>query len=198
MMAAILERVGYSSGMKNALALTLLSLVLGGAAAGQPPTPPPTPRTPPKGPIGILAPPPVAQEQKVPFDQAAALAQLRTQIAGHEKEPAETVFKDIKLLRGIPAENVLRIMEFGYSRSLGVSCVKCHTPADWSSDAKPEKEITRKMAALAADVSKTITAYPERKGEKEAAVVNCTTCHRGHVKPATSLDPVPPAPQPGP
>ena len=184
--------------MKNVLALTVLSLVLGGAAAGQPPAPPPTPRTPPKGPIGILAPRPVAEEQRIPFDQAAALAQLRTQIAGHEKEPAETVFKDIKLLRGVPAENLLRIMEFGYSRSLGVSCVKCHTPADWSSDAKPEKEITRKMAALAADVSKAITDYPERKGEKEAAVVNCTTCHRGHVHPATSLDPVPPAPQPGP
>ena len=92
--------------MKNTLALTLLSLVLGGAAAGQPPTPPPTPRTPPKGPIGILAQPPVPEQQKVPFDQAAALAQLRAQIAGHEKEPAETVFKDIKLLRGVPAENL--------------------------------------------------------------------------------------------
>jgi len=179
--------------MKNILALTLLSLVLGGAAAGQPPTPPPTPRTPPKGPIGILGQPPVPEQQKVPFDQAAALAQLRAQIAGHEKEPAETVFKDIKLLRGVPAENLLRIMEFGYSRSLGVSCVKCHNPADWSSDAKPNKEITRRMAALAADVSKTITAYPERKDE-EPAVVNCTTCHRGHSHPATSLDPVPPVP----
>ncbi|HEV7670758.1 MAG TPA: photosynthetic reaction center cytochrome c subunit family protein [Thermoanaerobaculia bacterium] len=189
--------------MKNAFALTLLSLVLGGAAAGQPPTPPP----PPPSVKGILAPPPIAVEQPIPFDQAAALAQLRTQIAGHEKEPAETVFKNIKLLRGVPAENVLRIMEFGYARSLGVSCVKCHTPADWSSDAKPNKEITRRMAALAADVSKTITAYPERKDE-EPAVVNCTTCHRGKSHPATSLDPpptpvtppappTPPTPQPG-
>ncbi|HXU32096.1 MAG TPA: photosynthetic reaction center cytochrome c subunit family protein [Thermoanaerobaculia bacterium] len=184
--------------MKNALALTLFSLVLGGAAAGQPPTPPSTPPATPPTPKGILAPPPVPEPQKIPFDQAAALAQLRIQIAGHEKEPAETVFKNIKLLRGVPAENVLRIMEFGYARSLGTTCVKCHTPADWSSDAKPNKVITRRMAALAADVSKTITEYPERKDEKEAAVVNCTTCHRGRSHPATSLDPEPPrTPQPG-
>ncbi len=186
--------------MKNALALTLFSLVLGGAAAGQPPTPPPPP-APPAAPSemkGMLAPPPISEPQKIPFDQEAALAQLRAQIAGHEKEPAEKVFKDIKLLRGVPAENLLRIMEFGYSRSLGATCVKCHTPADWSSDAKPNKEITRRMAALAADVSKTITAYPERKDEEEPAVVNCTTCHRGHSHPATSLDPAPPpTPQPG-
>lgn len=192
--------------MKNALALALFSLLLGGAAAGLPPgssscptcsdSAPPAPPAPPAGTKGMLAPPPVPQEQKIPFDQEGALSQLRAQIAGREKEPAEKVFKNIKLLRGVPAENLLRIMEFGYSRSLGATCVKCHTPADWSSDAKPNKEITRKMAALAADVSKTITDYPERKDE-EPAVVNCTTCHRGHSHPATSLDPPPPAPQPG-
>ncbi len=182
--------------MRNAFGLTILSLILGGAAAGQPPSQPPAPPTPPKAPVGIPAPPPIEDHQQIAFDQAAALADLRTRIAGHEKEPAETVFKNIKLLRGVPAENVLRIMEFGYSRSLGVTCMKCHTPADWASDAKPNKEITRRMAALAADVSKTITAYPERKDE-EPAVVNCTTCHRGHSHPATSLDPPAPAKQPG-
>ncbi len=179
--------------MKNPIGLALLSLLLGGAAAGQPPAPP---SAPPSGTKGMLAPAPIAEEQPIVFDQAAALAQLRTQIAGHEKEPAETVFKNIKLLRGVPAGSVLKIMEFGYARSLGVSCVHCHTPADWSSDAKPQKPITRQMAVLAGEVSKTIAGYPERKGEP--ATVNCTTCHRGQVKPALSLDPPPPARQPGP
>lgn len=182
--------------LKNALALTLLSLVLGGAATGQPPTPPPSPPPPPAPPKSMLAPPPIAEEQPITFDQAAALAQLRTQIAGREKEPAETVFKNIRRFKGVPAGRVLAIMEFGYARSLGVTCVHCHTPADWSSDAKPQKAITRRMADLAAEVSKTITGFPEREGEP--AMVNCTTCHRGQVKPALDLGPVPPTPQPGP
>ena len=179
--------------MKNPIGLAFLSLVLGGAAASEPPPPP---ATPPPAPKGMLAPPPVPEEQPIAFDQAAALADLRARIAGREKEPAEAVFRNIQLLRGVPAGNLLKIMEFGYARSLGVACVHCHTPADWSSDAKPQKAITRKMAALAVDVSKTIAAYPERQGEP--ATVNCATCHRGQVKPALSLDPAPPAHQPAP
>ena len=65
------------------------------------------------------------------FDQAAALAKLREAIKGKEKEPAETVFKNIQLLKGVPAGNLLRIMELGYGRSLGVDCTHCHTPDQW-------------------------------------------------------------------
>ena len=50
------------------------------------------------------------------FDQAAALAELRKAIAGKEQAPAETVFKNIQLFKGMPAGRVLRIMELGYSR----------------------------------------------------------------------------------
>jgi hypothetical protein len=43
------------------------------------------------------------------FDQAAALAKLREQIKGKEREPAETVFKNIQLpmFKGSPAARVL-------------------------------------------------------------------------------------------
>src|SRR5687767_15553268 len=37
------------------------------------------------------------------FDQAAALAELRKSIAGKEQAPAETVFKNIQLFKGMPA-----------------------------------------------------------------------------------------------
>lgn len=179
--------------MKKPLGVAILSLILGGAAASEPPAPPPAP---PAAPKGMLAPPPVPEEQPIAFDQTAAVADLKRRIAGREKEPAEAVFKNIRRLKGVPAGKVLAIMEFGYARSLGVSCIHCHTPADWSSDAKPEKEIARRMSDLSAEVSKTIAAYPERKGE--AATVNCTTCHRGQVKPALDLAPPPPPRPPGP
>jgi hypothetical protein len=63
------------------------------------------------------APPPQTEK---PFDQAQALADLRKSIAGKENEPAEKVFKNIQLLKGVPAGRLLRVMELGYSRSLGV------------------------------------------------------------------------------
>src|SRR5678815_841638 len=65
------------------------------------------------------------QEEK-PFDQAQKLAELTKQIAGKENLPAEQVFKNIQILKGIPAGRLLRIMELGYSRSLGVNCTHCH------------------------------------------------------------------------
>src|SRR6185436_14816702 len=59
-------------------------------------------------------------------DSAAAMV-LRS-IAGHENEPAEQVFKNIKILQGIPAGRLVNIMNMGFGRSLGVSCGFCHVP----------------------------------------------------------------------
>ena len=56
------------------------------------------------------------------------VAELAKQIAGKEDQPAETVFKNIKILTGVPAGNLLKIMQIGYSRALGVSCSHCHVP----------------------------------------------------------------------
>jgi hypothetical protein len=65
------------------------------------------------------------------------LAEVLTQIAGKEDQPAEAVFKNIKILTGVPAGKVLKIMQIGYSRSLGVSCARCHVPGHWEKDDKP-------------------------------------------------------------
>ena len=75
-------------------------------------------------------PPPVAEPQ---FDQSAALAKLREQIKGRENEPATKVWKNIKtpMISAMPAGRVLAVMEFGYSRSLGVTCTHCHVPDKW-------------------------------------------------------------------
>ena len=53
-------------------------------------------------------------------------------IAGKEKERAGTVFKNIQLanLKGVPAEQFLDIISFGYSKALGVTCTHCHNDAD--------------------------------------------------------------------
>ena len=134
---------------------------------------------------------PGAQTEK-PFDQAQALADLRKSIAGKENEPAEKVFKNIQLLKGFPAARLLRVMEMGYSRSLGVTCTHCHVPGEWEKEDKPTKQIAREMAAMVTTINNQHLKQIKNL-KSETPVINCTTCHRGQTKPALNL-PEPPKP----
>jgi hypothetical protein len=135
-------------------------------------------------------PPAAAPQAEKPFDQAAALAGLRKSIAGKEQAPAETVFKNIQLLKGIPAGRVLRIMELGYARSLGVDCTHCHVPGAWEKEDKPTKQIARDMAAMVGAINGQHLKQIKNL-KSETPVVNCTTCHRGQTKPAVNLPEAP-------
>ena len=120
------------------------------------------------------------------FDQAQALATLRTRIAGHENDPAQEVFRNIRVMKKVPAERLLAIMEMGYSRSLGVNCTHCHVPGEWEKDEKTPKQIAREMMAMSRAINEKYLA--KIKGlRSETPIVNCTTCHRGQLKPALDL-----------
>lgn len=122
------------------------------------------------------------------FDQKAALAKLREQIKGRENEPASKVFKNVSttMLKDMPAARLLAVMEFGYARSLGVTCTHCHTADKWESEEKPQKQIARDMVAMVTRINGEML-----KGVKNlksaAPTVNCTTCHRGQIVPALNL-----------
>ena len=128
---------------------------------------------------------PASQEEK-PFDQAQKLAELTKQIAGKENLPAEQVFKNIQILKGIPAGRLLRIMELGYSRSLGVNCTHCHVVDQWDKDDKPTKPIAREMSKMVQTINNDLLK-PIKNLKGPNPVVNCTTCHRGQIKPALNL-----------
>jgi len=67
-----------------------------------------------------------------------------------------------------------------------VTCTHCHVPEKWESDEKAQKPIAREMAGMMAKINGELL-----KGIKnlksETPTVNCTTCHRGEVKPALNL-----------
>ncbi len=126
-----------------------------------------------------------AQDSK-PFDQQEKLQELRKQIAGQENKPAEEVFKNIQLLKGRPAGALLRVMEIGYSKSLGVNCTHCHVVDQWEKEDKPQKQITREMSAMVRTIN-TDLLKKVKNLKSESPTVNCTTCHRGQVKPALDL-----------
>ena len=127
-----------------------------------------------------------ANQGEAPFDQAQALADLRKRIAGQENKPAGEVFKNIQILKAMPAGRFLRVMEMGYARSLGVNCTHCHVAGEWEKEDKPTKQVARDMAAMVGHINNE--QLKRIKNLKSAEpVINCTTCHRGQTKPALNL-----------
>ncbi len=112
-------------------------------------------------------------------------------IEGKENLPADSVFKNIKLFKGRPAGQLLRIMNGGWGRSLGVGCAHCHVVGEWDKEDKVQKQIARDMSAMVAQINaQLLPAIKNLKSERP--IVNCTTCHRGDVKPALNLAADPP------
>ena len=114
-------------------------------------------------------------------DSGAAMV-LRS-IAGRETQPAESVFKNIKVLKGVPAGRLVNIMNMGFGRSLGVSCGFCHVPGKWDLDDKQEKNTARVMIAMVGAINREyLSKLPVDSGHP-APMVNCFTCHRGMPRP---------------
>jgi len=127
---------------------------------------------------------------------SGAASVLRS-IAGRETQPAESVFKNIKILKGIPAGRLVNIMNMGFGRSLGVSCGFCHTPGKWDLDDKEEKNTARLMFAMVQTINRDfISKVPVDSGSPRP-VVNCMTCHRGMPRPMGPDGPPPGNRQPG-
>jgi photosynthetic reaction center cytochrome c subunit len=100
-----------------------------------------------------------------------AAAQNPAQLQG---KTAEQAFKNIQVLKGIPAEQVVPTMRFMRDSLGGVACTFCHAD-DRSSDDKPEKVMARKMIAMELAINKDTFG-----GTVE---VTCYTCHRGAAMP---------------
>lgn len=127
-----------------------------------------------------------------PFDQAKAVEGLRRAIAGKEDLPAGEVFKNIQRYKGVTAARLLRIMDYGFTRSLGVDCTHCHVPDKWDLDDKDTKKTARAMSEMMAVINNEyLKKIPTLNSSNPS--VNCTTCHRGQKRPALEL----PLPSPG-
>ena len=123
---------------------------------------------------------PQAQDTLQPKRDAAMNAILQ-QIAGKEELPADSVFTNLKLLGNMPAGRLLRIMNQGYSRNLGVTCDYCHDTDDYGADTKREKETARAMITMVGTIAAELRKIPTIKSEQP--VVNCGTCHNGRARP---------------
>ncbi len=87
---------------------------------------------------------------------------------------AEQAFKNIQVLQGTPADQVLPAMQF-IAASLGVECEFCHVEHKFDADDKPEKKTARHMITMTLAINKD-----SFNGRKE---VTCYSCHRGNNDP---------------
>ena len=94
--------------------------------------------------------------------------------AGPGPKMAEDVFKNIQVLKGVPADQIFPTMQF-ITASLGVECEHCHVGREFQKDDKQPKQIARKMMQMMFAINKD-----NFKGRRE---VTCYSCHRGGKEP---------------
>jgi hypothetical protein len=119
-------------------------------------------------------------------------------IAGRENEPAGTVFKNVKVLKDMPAGQFVRQMDTLYGRALGYTCANCHVIGQYDGDTRKNKRNARDMQVMVNYINSTQLANMKELDE-DYTHVSCATCHtgNGHPKntmavPAPSTQPLPP------
>jgi len=125
----------------------------------------------------------------------AAVATAQTPSAS--PTPAAPQFKNLQLFpKDITRDQLMSNMKL-FAQSLGVRCVHCHvgeegkplSTFDFASDAKPQKQVARKMLAMVHRINSEDFGVKDFKDVK----VTCFTCHRGSTKPLTALPAAEPA-----
>lgn len=93
---------------------------------------------------------------------------------GGKEKTTDEAFKNIKVLKGMPASQLMPTMHF-FEASLGFDCSNCHVRGHNDSDKKPGKRKARKMIEMMDAINKN-----DFEGKQ---VVTCFTCHRGFADP---------------
>lgn len=108
------------------------------------------------------------------FPRTIDQANVYAQQPNPQLRTAGSVFKNIKVLREMPASQLQGAMSF-MATSLGVDCSHCHTPPAMEKDDKATKQTARRMLLMVKEINKN---FVDKDG------VNCATCHRGKTKPS--------------
>jgi photosynthetic reaction center cytochrome c subunit len=112
---------------------------------------------------------------------AGAKAQPRPAPQSPAPKLAEEQYKNIKVLKGVPADQIFPSMQF-ITASLGVECEYCHVRGDrgldFEKDDKKTKVTARKMMEMMFAINKE-----NFEGHRD---VTCYSCHRGAADPVAT------------
>ena len=164
------------------------------AGPGGPACAPGTPNCPPRRRV----PPNPLQQDTV---RRAMVDSIMATIAGRENEPASAVFKNVTVLKAMPAGEFLRMMDTQYGRGLGWTCTNCHVAGKFDDDTRKNKRIARQMQVMQDYINGSqLSTVKELDADYDKAT--CVMCHRGSSEPkgemaVPTLPPAPPAGRPG-
>ncbi len=97
-----------------------------------------------------------------------------TKPATSEAKMTEEAYKNVQVLKGIPADRLIPAMQF-ITSSLGVECSFCHVEGAFEKDDKKPKQVARKMMKMMFAINQE-----NFEGKRE---VTCYSCHRGSSHP---------------
>jgi len=110
--------------------------------------------------------------------------------AAQRPTPKPGGYVNLKVLpKNISSKELQGIMVDDFQDGLGVTCNFCHANnpdghgLDFVSDAKPEKEIARKMMRMTLRLNKKDFQQKHPLIGSEGLIVTCNTCHRGEAFP---------------
>lgn len=166
-----------------ARALVLAALAaLATSAACRAPGPAPIVTAPAAAPAASASAPGQSTENQARND--TTVRRMLERLGDRSAAPAESVFRNVQWLKGIPARQFLSIMNGGYSAALGVTCAHCHVQGDFASDDKRPKRAARQMAVMHRAINTQLRAMSgSASTPAERRAINCSTCHRGRVNP---------------
>ena len=120
----------------------------------------------------------------------ACLSRVTAQEAAAETAGKSKQFKNIKVLKNLPANKLIPTMH-EWNSSLGVRCDFCHivgaNHTGFDKDDKPMKNVARSMVSMLTDMNKH---QKPLRGEG-----TCNMCHHGHPEP--EMKPASDGPPPG-
>jgi hypothetical protein len=127
----------------------------------------------------------ISVQKKLSFSSVISLAVIaifcaivaaRAQNTPPAPRTAAQEFKNIQVMKDIPAEQLIPAMQF-ISASLGVECEHCHVEHAFDKDDKKPKKIARSMIEMMMNINKE-----NFEGHRE---VTCYSCHRGAAHPVS-------------
>lgn len=108
------------------------------------------------------------------WTQPTQLSTGTTATGAAAPKAAEQVYKNIQVLKGVPADQLIPAMQF-ITASLGVQCDFCHRENAFEKDDNKNKETARKMMRMMFAIN--------QQNFDGHRVVTCYSCHRGVHKP---------------
>jgi Photosynthetic reaction centre cytochrome C subunit len=134
----------------------------------------------------------VVAKDTLMLDREKYITFLKDSLKGKETVLADSVFKNIKSLKGKSTEQLLSIMN-NWGHALGVTCKFCHDVNNWASEKSRNHLRTREMIVMNDRLNRELLS--NMKGFRQPVTMGCISCHNEMKEPPHDGPPRPQGPR---